>query len=147
MPQHVLSDALRALPLFRFTEPAAWAKAALSSFRVLLLDQRGTGLSSKITPGVVARLPGSAADKAAHLGHFRADSIVRDCEAIRKALGATQGTLLGQSFGGFCAVLYLSRCPDSLRQAPLLTWATAPLRQCITAAPPASATELKTLRL
>ena len=46
---------------------------------------------------------------------FRADSIVRDCEAIRSCLTADypmdrrKWSVIGQSFGGFCAVTYLSK--------------------------------------
>jgi hypothetical protein len=44
----------------------------------------------------------------------RADNIVRDAEAVRMAMvppdapGGGRWTLLGQSFGGFCAVIFLS---------------------------------------
>lgn len=43
---------------------------------------------------------------------------VRDCEAIRKTLlGNEKWTVVGQSYGGFCAVTYLSlqyvrSCPE-----------------------------------
>ena len=52
-------------------------------YRVLLLDQRGTGRS---TPANRQTLPlrGGPAEQADYLAHFRADSIVRDCEAIRR---------------------------------------------------------------
>lgn len=51
---------------------------------MLLLDQRGTGRS---TPANRQTLPlrGGPAEQADYLTHFRADSIVRDCEAIRPA--------------------------------------------------------------
>ena len=56
-----------------------WWERALQDYRLLLLDQRGTGRS---TP--VGSLPDmSAQDQAEYLTHFRADSIVRDAEAIR----------------------------------------------------------------
>lgn len=70
------------------------------------------------------------------LKHFRADNIgvsqtqvtqefakqppVQDCEAIRKVLTANypedkkKWSIMGQSFGGFCAVNYLSRLYASL---------------------------------
>src|SRR5437588_3360617 len=54
----------------------AWLDRALREFRVLMLDQRGTGRS---TP--VGALPGlTPAEQAARLTHFRADAIVRDAE-------------------------------------------------------------------
>ena len=48
----------------------------------------------------------------------RADSIVADAELIRECLNAdidqhpARWSLLGQSFGGFCAVQYLSVAPQ-----------------------------------
>lgn len=86
---------------------------ALRDYRVLFLDQRGTGRSTQI-----GMLPGmSGAEQARYLSHFRADSIVRDLELIRAELGVEQWSLLGQSFGGFCAVTYLSFAPEALREA------------------------------
>lgn len=94
-----------------------WIGAAVDSYRVLLLDQRGTGRS---TPVNAASLEGMASDedKANFLAHFRADSIVRDCEAIRRELaGGERWSILGQSFGGFCAMHYLSTAPEGLAKA------------------------------
>jgi pimeloyl-ACP methyl ester carboxylesterase len=68
----------------------------------------------------------SPQQQAEHLALFRADSIVRDCEVIREALGVERWSLLGQSFGGFCSVTYLSLFPDSLREA-LITGGLPPL--------------------
>ncbi|MDP6959487.1 MAG: alpha/beta fold hydrolase, partial [Planctomycetota bacterium] len=50
---------------------------------------------------------------------FRADSIIKDAESIRKKmLGPdTKWSILGQSFGGFCAVHYLSAAPEGLNEA------------------------------
>ena len=87
-----------------------------------MLDQRGTGRS---TP--VGALPGlSAAEQADYLKHFRADSIVRDAEAIRAELGVDRWSVLGQSFGGFCVMTYLSIAPDGLREA-FVTGGLAPV--------------------
>jgi len=55
---------------------------ALDEYRVLLLDQRGTGHSTPVNRQTLP-LRGGPAEQADHLMHFRADSIVRDCEAIR----------------------------------------------------------------
>ncbi|HSL97389.1 MAG TPA: alpha/beta fold hydrolase [Candidatus Deferrimicrobiaceae bacterium] len=98
------------------TRPTAptfgWLKRALKDYRLLLLDQRGTGRS---TP--VADIPGDTpADQAAYLTHFRADSIVRDAELIRQELGVDRWSMLGQSFGGFCSMTYLSFAPEGLRE-------------------------------
>ncbi|MFC9910620.1 alpha/beta fold hydrolase [Streptomyces sp. NPDC127197] len=101
----------------RFIGKQAWLGRALKEYRVLLLDQRGTGHS---TPANRQTLPlrGGPAEQAAYLALFRADSIVRDCEAIRPAVtGGAPWTVLGQSFGGFCTVTYLSTAPEGLRAA------------------------------
>ncbi|MYS21546.1 alpha/beta hydrolase fold [Streptomyces sp. DvalAA-14] len=94
-----------------------WLERALDDYRVLLLDQRGTGHS---TPATRQTLParGDAAAQARHLSRFRADSIVRDCETIRRRLLGEdeRWSVLGQSFGGFCALTYLSFASDGLRE-------------------------------
>ena len=90
-----------------------WLDRALKDFRVLMLDQRGTGRSSP-----VGMLPGLAPkQQAEYLTHFRADAIVRDAEWIRSELGVEKWSVLGQSFGGFCVTAYLSLAPGSLREA------------------------------
>jgi pimeloyl-ACP methyl ester carboxylesterase len=72
---------------------------------VLLLDQRGTGRS------------GIAPTDAERLQHYRADAIVRDCEAFREHLGVERWAVLGQSFGGLCVYAYLSAHPEHLTEA------------------------------
>src|SRR5262249_46577383 len=63
--------------------------------------------------------------------HFRADSIVRDCEFIRKELaGGKQWSVLGQSYGGFLITTYLSFAPDGLREA-IITGGIPPLHRTI----------------
>lgn len=94
---------------------SGWLKRALQDHRVLLLDQRGTGLSSVISHQTLRDL--KAQEQADYLSHFRADSIVRDAEAIREKLGIKTWSILGQSFGGFCALTYLSVAPQSLEAA------------------------------
>jgi pimeloyl-ACP methyl ester carboxylesterase len=113
-------------PGFEATRPTSpttgWMARALADYRVLLLDQRGTGRS---TP--VGEIPGDTpADQAAYLTHFRADSIVRDAELIRDELGAERWSVLGQSFGGFCSMTYLSIAAEGLREA-LITGGLAPI--------------------
>ncbi|MFE9600308.1 alpha/beta fold hydrolase [Streptomyces hokutonensis] len=103
----------------RFVGRQAWLDRALDEYRVLLLDQRGTGHSTPLNRQTLP-LRGGPAEQADHLTHFRGDSIVRDCEAIRPALtGGAPWTVLGQSFGGFCTVNYLSTAPEGLRTALL----------------------------
>ncbi|HEX5688638.1 MAG TPA: hypothetical protein VFX76_01475, partial [Roseiflexaceae bacterium] len=60
-----------------------WLKRALKEYRVLLLDQRGTGRSTPVTAQTLARLPNPQAI-ADYLKHFRADAIVKDAEVIRR---------------------------------------------------------------
>lgn len=91
-----------------FHAPSApsWLDAALAHYRVVLLDQRGTGKSTPVSDGILDELP--AAEVAEYLTHLRADSIVRDAEALREHLGAASWSTLGQSFGGFTTLAYLS---------------------------------------
>jgi pimeloyl-ACP methyl ester carboxylesterase len=114
----------------------AWLDRALADFQVVMLDQRGTGRSTPV--GLDVTLPegavpadvaagqhhaprtlgeASAAQRAAYLTHFRADSIVRDAELVRQALGIDRWTLLGQSFGGFTTLRYLSASPEGVAGA------------------------------
>ena len=95
----------------------AWLDRALDDYRVLLLDQRGTGRSSRVTARSLARI-GPADRQAEYLARFRADSIVLDAELIRRELaGDEPWSVLGQSFGGFCTVTYLSFAPHGMREA------------------------------
>ncbi|WOT03977.1 alpha/beta fold hydrolase [Shewanella youngdeokensis] len=106
-------------PGFGAVRPAAndgWIKRALQEFRVLLLDQRGTGLSSPISAASLSHL--NAAQQAQYLSHFRADNIINDAEAIRRQLTDNQTwSILGQSFGGFCVLKYLNDAPEGLKEA------------------------------
>ncbi|MEU2607561.1 alpha/beta fold hydrolase [Streptomyces albus] len=96
----------------------AWLRRALRDYSVVLMDQRGTGRSTPADRRTLAAFPDAAAT-AAHLAHFRADSIVRDAELLRAHLcgdAARPWSVLGQSFGGFCALTYLSLAPEGLAQ-------------------------------
>ncbi|MEA5362382.1 alpha/beta fold hydrolase [Amycolatopsis sp., V23-08] len=94
----------------------SWLDRALDDYRVLLLDQRGTGRSSPITRQTLPDR-GEPAAQADYLTHFRADAIVRDAELIRRELTGEPWSVLGQSFGGMCTVTYLSFAPEGLREA------------------------------
>lgn len=109
----------------RFTALGGWSKAAAKDFRILMLDQRGTGLSSPVDRNTLPAR-GDAAAQARYLEHFRADSIVADAELIRRALGSEPWSIYGQSYGGFCALTYLSFAPAGLREV-LITGGLAPL--------------------
>lgn len=103
---------------------SGWMQEAAKDFRILMLDQRGTGLSTPLNRQSLAGL--DPQDQAEHLRHFRAESIIRDAEAFREHLGLRSWSVLGQSFGGFCTLTYLSFFPGSLDRA-LLTGGLAPL--------------------
>ena len=94
--------------------PTGWMKRAIAEYRVLLLDQRGTGRSTPVGPDIPGDTPD---DQASYLTHFRADSIVRDAERVRRELGVDRWSVLGQSFGGFSSMTYLSIAPEALREA------------------------------
>lgn len=105
---------------------SGWLKRAAKEYRVLLVDQRGTGLSTAVTEQLPSLYP-TAQLQFKYLQHFRADNIVRDCELIRKSLcHGKKVTLLGQSFGGFCSTTYLSMAPEGLSGA-ILTGGLPPL--------------------
>jgi pimeloyl-ACP methyl ester carboxylesterase len=98
----------------RPTAADGWLGRALRTHRVLLLDQRGTGRSTPVTARTVAGL--TPERLAAHLRLFRADSIVADAEIARARIaGGARWDTLGQSYGGFITLAYLSRAPEALR--------------------------------
>ncbi len=100
----------------RPVDASGWIGRALQDYRVLLLDQRGTGRSTPVTAQTLAGFA-DAQTQADYLMHFRADNIVRDAEAIRQQLiGANRWSILGQSYGGFCAMRYLSAAPEGLKE-------------------------------
>ncbi|XVF22476.1 hypothetical protein REPUB_Repub12eG0176000 [Reevesia pubescens] len=117
----------------RPTEASGWILRACEEFRVILMDQRGTGLSTPLTPSSMKQIM-SAQNLADYLKHFRADSIVYDAEFIRVRLvpDARPWTVLGQSYGGFCGVTYLSFAPQGLKQV-LLTGGIPPIGDGCTA--------------
>ena len=103
----------------RPTTNSGWIKRMSQEYRVLLLDQRGTGISTPVTAQSLRGL--APEEQAEYLRHFRADNIVRDAEAIRRRMiGDKPWTILGQSYGGFCALRYLSASPEGL-EAALIT--------------------------
>ncbi len=104
-----------------------WIARALQDYRVVLLDQRGTGRSSRVTGAQMQRFAGADA-AAEHLLAFRADSIVADAEHVRATLyGGRRWTTLGQSYGGFVTLSYLSTAPEGLERC-LITGGLPSLR-------------------
>ena len=91
----------------------AWLQHVTRTHRVLLLDQRGTGRSTPLTGRAVV---GRSDDEiAAYLRLLRADSIVRDAEVLRsRVAGGRTWETLGQSYGGFVTMTYLSLAPEGL---------------------------------
>ncbi|UJF20457.1 alpha/beta fold hydrolase [Shewanella sp. OMA3-2] len=107
---------------------SGWIKRALQEYRVLLLDQRGTGLSTPVNAVSLSHL--TATQQAEYLSHFRADNIIRDAEFIRAKLSANQPwSILGQSFGGFCVLHYLSAAPQGVKEA-YITGGVPSLTRC-----------------
>jgi pimeloyl-ACP methyl ester carboxylesterase len=107
----------------RSPQNVSWVPTILDKgYQVLMLDQRGTGLSTAISQSSL-QLRGDEKVQAEYMKSFRADSIVKDCEAVRKALTADfpeekkKWSLLGQSFGGFCCTTYLSFYPEGVKEA------------------------------
>jgi len=91
-----------------------WIAAVLETHRVVLVDQRGTGRSTRVQSGTLAQF-GSTGDARDYLLCFRADSIVADLEYIRTRLyNGVKWESLGQSYGGFITLSYLSLAPEGL---------------------------------
>ncbi|HEV3275172.1 MAG TPA: alpha/beta fold hydrolase [Candidatus Dormibacteraeota bacterium] len=116
-------------PGFESAFPAqrgGWLEQLLARYRVLLLDQRGTGLS---TPLESRSLPfADATTLGDYLRNFRQDSIVRDADRFRATLYGedTDWYVFGQSFGGFCSLTYLSFLPEHIRGV-IITGGFAPV--------------------
>lgn len=104
-----------------------WIKVAVKKYRILLLDQRGVGRSTPVTHETLAKFD-SPQQQADYLTHFRADNIVRDCELIRKELVGEKWASLGQSYGGFCTLTYLSFAPEGLTHCYITGGVPSPIR-------------------
>ncbi|MDF7641405.1 alpha/beta fold hydrolase [Bifidobacterium sp. ESL0784] len=117
-PEHVHDD----LPLLIFLQGGpggagprplnpsndGWIAEAIKHFRVILPDQRGTGRSSCVDSNAMQRIDGASA-QAEYLKCFLAGSIVRDFEHLRLTeFGGRKWVTLGQSYGGFLTLAYLS---------------------------------------
>ncbi|CAK7201091.1 hypothetical protein SEUCBS139899_003793 [Sporothrix eucalyptigena] len=108
-------------------------------YQLLFLDYRGTGMSTAVCAATLKRR-GDAEAQAKYLRLFRADNIVRDLEAVRRCLlddpptssnsasvpNKKKWSILGQSFGGFVSLTYLSFYSEGLREV-FMTGGMAPV--------------------
>lgn len=109
-----------------------WIPEALHHYRVFLIDERGTGRSTRIDRTM------SQFIDADYLSRLRPPEIVADAEDLRVHLGFEQWDVLGNSFGGICVGAYLSYYPQGVRRAmmtgsvpPFGTTADAYNRTCL----------------
>lgn len=93
----------------------SWLFEAIRTHRVILIDQRGTGRSTRIETATMERFAEDGEAAVDYLLQFRADSIVADFEHVRKTVyGGKRWETLGQSYGGFLTLTYLSTAPEGL---------------------------------
>lgn len=93
--------------------------ALLKKYRVILLDQRGTGYSTPVDQYNLLVDPETATDAEmaeVYAGLLTPD-IIDDAEALRQLMGLEQWDVFGQSYGGFCITRYLSTHPASVGRA------------------------------
>jgi pimeloyl-ACP methyl ester carboxylesterase len=101
-------------------------------YKLLLIDHRGTGLSTPVSTKMLQQLDGGEDAQVSYLRLMRQDNTVRDCEAVRKLLlkdksdNEAKWSIFGQSYGGFIALSYLSFHPEGLREV-FLTGGLAPV--------------------
>lgn len=95
-------------------------------YSILYLDYRGCGESSPIHANDLQQRLSMKEDKsmAEYITNFCQENIVRDLEAIRQALSkervaagglTVKWTILGQSYGGYISLTYLSMFPEGLQ--------------------------------
>jgi len=100
-------------------------------YELLLLDQRGTGLSCTVSANTL-ELVGGPQEQADYLKLFRADTLIKDSEAVRLCLTKDypeekkKWSTFGQSFGGMVTLTYLSFAPEGLREC-FITGGLVPL--------------------
>lgn len=93
-----------------------WIDEVLKTHRLLLPDQRGTGRSSRVEAASIAGM--SADEAASHLQLFRAEQIIADLEHLRRTVfDSVRWQTLGQSYGGFLTLTYLSFHPEAVSAA------------------------------
>lgn len=93
-----------------------WMAHALKNHRVILMDERGTGLSTRLDHLTLSAFD-TVEDQVEYVKHFRADQIVWDAEFLRHQInGGHPWKSLGQSYGGFINTTYLSIAPEGLSE-------------------------------
>lgn len=98
----------------RPVDRSGWIDEALRTYRVVLVDQRGTGRSAPLEGADLAAFA-TQEEGADHLASFRADSIVRDLEHVRQEMfGGRRWAIFAQSFGGWITLAYLSQAPEGV---------------------------------
>lgn len=91
-----------------------WTGEALKNYRVLLLDQRGTGQSTPLSTEVIL----AEEDPELFLTMFLQNQILADAEAFRAELNDGKSwSTLGQSYGGFLTLGYLSQYPEAVTES------------------------------
>lgn len=94
-------------------------------YSILYVNYRGCGPSSPLRAETLCKKPHLRGDieKAQYISHFGQDNIVRDLEAMRHSLSRIAGstaeikwTTLGQSYGGYISLSYLSMHPEGLQE-------------------------------
>lgn len=91
-----------------------WTGEALKNYRILLLDQRGTGRSNPLSADVIL----AEDDPELFLTMFLQNQILSDAEAFRVELNSgKKWSTLGQSYGGFLTLGYLSQYPDAITES------------------------------
>ena len=114
----------------RPTLDSGWVAHLAKTHRLVLLDQRGTGNSTPLSSATITAR-GDLEAQVRYLELFRADSIVADAEVVRSFLLAgrqdQRWSTMGQSFGGFLTLSYLSFAPYGLKDCRM-TAGLAPIR-------------------
>jgi pimeloyl-ACP methyl ester carboxylesterase len=96
---------------------------ALRRYRLVVVDQRGTGESgllrcprlqraSELDPDPAPLVAGCAAELGPRRDHYSTTDSVDDLEALRAALGVPRLAFQGTSYGTYVAVQYARRYPD-----------------------------------
>ncbi len=86
-----------------------WGTLLEKKLNVVYLDQRGSGLSARVT----FKTPGKPTAEEAR--GFTFEDAVRDIEGVREKLGVDRWFVLGHSFGGMVGVEYVTAYSEHVR--------------------------------